>query len=130
MARIPYWGRDDDPISNSPWLNLKEIADSLENGEKIRPNLAKWLSSAIRHAEHDHKKLLRYLGLTFSQGGQNEIPNWYLYAERLCQLEHEGTEPEQALSIVMAEMNDSVTRSTLQRWKKNYQRIIEEPWQN
>ncbi len=130
MVKIPYWGSDEKPISNSPWVNLNEIADTLESGEKLRPNLAKWLSSAIRHAKGDHKKLLIYLGLALSRGGQNDVDGWYLYAERLCSLEREGVGIEDALSIVMEEMDDIVSRATLQRWKKRYQKIIEEPWED
>jgi hypothetical protein len=121
-ARQPY-------SSDGPWLRLKTIAEYLEDGEPIPPQLAQWLGEAITYSGEDPAELLRRLGLKRRRGRQphkHAENSWLIWGERICQLEsqyrREGRENarEQALADVATEYGD-VERSTLQTWRDTYE---------
>ena len=130
MAKLPYGGFELDNPSSAPWLNLFAIAECLEKGEAIRPNLAYWLAQAIRNANKSGNKLLSNLGLAETRGGQEKLPKgWLIYGQKVVELEDEGIPKDKALSIVLQEiqLNDpngqeGVSRSTLQRWRNMYKK--------
>lgn len=107
MTKLPYGGFELDEASSAPWLNLYAIAESLEKGEAIRPNLALWLAEAIRRSDMKETKLLLNLGFGkgFSRGGQEALPKgWLIYGQKVVELEDEGLSTEKAISQVLQEI--------------------------
>ena len=93
MTKLPYGGYELEDASNAPWLNLFSIAESLEKGEPLRPNLAYWLAKAIRSADMKESKLLLNLGFGkgFARGGQEKIDKgWLIYGQKVVELEDEA----------------------------------------
>ena len=132
MAKLPYGGFEFDNASSAPWLNLFAIAESLEKGEPLRPNLAYWLAKAIRSADMKESKLLLNLGFGkgFARGGQEKIDKgWLIYGQKVVELEDEGVPKDKALSIVLQDILDNdplkegVSRTTLQRWVAFYKKV-------
>ena len=127
MAKLPYGGFEFDNASSAPWLNLFAIAESLEKGEIIRPNLAYWLEKAIRHADKDGNKLLINLGLKSQRGGQEKFPDgWLIYGGLIYSYEQDGFKTEAALSMVHEKLGGEIERGTLQRWRDKYKKVLEE----
>ena len=128
MAKLPYGGHDSQPDTLDSWGFLEEIAESLKNGELVRPQLARWLGEAIFSSKRNEKKLLIALALNMPRGGFAMNPNdWLKYGEILYNLEIlDGLSKEDAISKVLEKLaiNDGrkerFSRATLQRWRKKY----------
>lgn len=128
MAKLPYGGFESSPPDYpGVWAKLNTVAEYLEDGEALPPHLAQWLTAAIRNCEKDPNALLVQLGLMKVRGRPASQPEgWLEYGSRVCELEDEGLPPEQALSRVLTELGDPVSRSTLQSWRDTYRKAMEE----
>jgi hypothetical protein len=129
VTRLPYRfdlssfeSEDDDP-----WTKLDTINEYLEAGEPIPPYLAQWLGLAIRFAERDPNELLKRLNLKRGRGRvahKHDANAWAKWGDAVCRRERDGSEPEAALSAVLAEYaqcnGEEVSRSQLQKWRDQY----------
>lgn len=131
MAKLPFGGHDAKPASLDSWGFLEEIAKSIENGERIRPQLARWLGEAIVHAKRDSNKLLIALALKTPRGGLAMNPNnWLIYGKKLYDLESGGMKAESAIAKILEESaykdgrEPPFSRTSLQDWRNDYAAAI------
>lgn len=126
--KFSYGGFEADPPDYpDAWVRLNTVAEYLEDGEALPPHLAMWLGRSIRDAAGNSKRLLVALGLANRRGGQTiEKNGWLTLGQDVCELEDEGLMPEAALAAVLSKVDESVSRSTLQRWRDTYRRAEEE----
>lgn len=127
MTKLPYGGYELEPVPHELWDKLEEIAECLEKGEAVRPNLAYWLGSSIRTSGRNNIKLLINLGLKKKSGRQEKFPDgWLIYGQIICEQEDDGLRPEEALNFVHQQLYGEVERSTLQRWRDHYRKVQKE----
>lgn len=132
MANIPYGAAAEEPnVNDAAWTKLATIKEHLEAGEVIPPDLARWLGGAIAYAKEDPKVLLQSLGLASARGPKARDPNaWKVWGRRVCELEDEGVDPEDALAQVLAESDDGrdekLKRTQLQNLRNKYRQV----WQD
>ena len=125
MAKLQF--EADPPQYPDAWAKLNTVAEFLEDGESLPPHLAQWLVHAIRMSGKDAGALLVNLDLKNPRGRKpTAASDWLDHGGRVCDLESEGMAAEAALSLVLAEMNESVSRATLQNWRDIYRNAMAE----
>lgn len=132
MAHITYGFDATFPNKpDDPWTRLDTIREYLEDCEPIPPDLAWWLGEAIRYSNRDANEFLRRLGLKKKPGRSHHKhaeDAWLKWGERILRVEAEGLKREEALSKVEHEyattVNESITRSVLQKWRDKYEKAL------
>jgi len=125
--KLPYGGFDPrmSYSSDDPWLRLKTIAEYLEDGERIPPELAQWLGEAIKRSSRneDTAEFLCLLGLTKPRGKPpRSKDDWFVWGGRVCELEDQGCKAEEAIHKVLQETNEKFGRTQMQKLRDKYRK--------